>query len=99
MRIGTTPTHQFTLPFEVDRISAIEITYAQRGQVILTVTEEDCTMQGQTVQVTLGQEDTFAFAQDINVDIQLRVKDINGTVFASDILTVSCQRCLSDEVI
>ena len=99
MRRGTTPTHQFVLPFNTELITAAEITYCQGDQIILQKTEEDCVMQETLVSITLSQQDTFKFKENTNVDIQIRVRDKNGTVFASDIMRVSCQSCLSEEVL
>lgn len=99
LKIGTTPTHCFSLPFDVSLIQAIEITYGQNGKVVLQKDERDCTMEGNTVSVELSQLDTFEFKGGENVQIQLRVLDINGAVSASEIMCVSCQKCLSDGVL
>lgn len=99
MRIGTTPTHQFTLPFDVETLLALEITYSQDNQVVLQKREQDCTMEGNMVSVTLSQEETFGFDEYMNVEIQLRVLTTGNNVFSSDIFNVSCKRCLSDEVL
>ena len=46
MRRGTTPTHQFELPFETDLPKDIEITYQQSGKIILQKRKEDCDCAG-----------------------------------------------------
>lgn len=99
MRIGTTPTHQFVLPFDTELIKAVEIVYSQGSEIILKKTEADCTMQDKIVQTTLSQEDTFKFTSEVCVDVQIRVLDKNGTAYSSDIMRVSCRKCLSDEVL
>ena len=99
MKIGTTPTHNFTLPFSTELVGAIEITYSQCGKVILQKNENECTLDGRVISVTLSQADTFEFASGANVEIQLRVKDKSGNVHASDIMCVSCKKFLSDEVL
>ena len=99
MRIGTTPTHKFTLPFSTEMIDTVEITYCQNKKVVLQKYNRDCTMSGNTVSVTLTQEDTFEFAEGVNVEIQIRVVTTDDTALASDIVKVSCQRCLSEEVL
>jgi len=99
MRIGTTPTHQFILPFDADSISAIEITYCQNRQVILQKYKKDCTIEGNTVSVTLSQEETFHFRGDTKVEIQIRVVTDDGKVCSSDVIYVNCGRCLSSEVL
>lgn len=99
MRRGTTPTHKFILPFSVDMISAVEISYAQSGAVKLTKTTADCVLEDKTVSVTLTQEDTFLFTEDVPVEIQIRVLTTGGQALASDIYSVSCKECLSDGVL
>ena len=98
MRIGTTPTHQFVLPLSVDEIKEVEITYCQKKKEVLKKKTEHCTLEGKTVSTTLSQEDTFAF-QDGVIEIQIRILTTDGTALASDIMSVGCKRCLSDEVL
>lgn len=99
MKRGTTPTHEFVLPFSVDNIDDVEITYCQNGKEILKKYADQCTMDGKTISLKLSQDETFAFDENVNVEIQLRVLTKGEDVLASDIFTVSCKRCLSDEVL
>lgn len=96
---GTTPLHIYTLPFGIDNVLSLRIIYAQRGQVIVTKTLEDCTVEGSTVNVKLTQEDTLAFAVDAPVEIQLRVLMGTGDALASQVIRVKAGVCLEDEVI
>lgn len=98
MKQGTTPTHRFVLPFALDEIEEVEITYCQNGREILKKHMDNCTLEEKTISTTLTQEDTFEF-QEGSVEIQIRVKTNDGTTLASDIKKVSCKRCLSDEVL
>lgn len=104
MRIGTTPTHEFVLPLSVNEIQEVEITYCQNKKEILKKHTGDCALNGTdelggtTVSVKLSQEDTFSFHDGV-VEIQVRVLTTDGTALASDIMSVSCKRCLSDEVL
>ena len=100
MKKGTTPTHTFELPEAVvNTIRDVEITYSQNRRVILQKDMYDCTIEGNIISVTLTQADTFKFMDDVNVEIQVRVLDDAENVFASNIMCVSCERCLSDEVL
>ena len=99
MRIGTTPTHLFTVPMDTKEISSVEITYCQNEKVILQKFTKDCKLQGREISVTLSQMDTFKFDKNENVEIQIRFKDEGGTVYSGDIHTVSCYRCLSNRII
>lgn len=100
MRKGTTPTHTFELPVAmVNAIKSVEVTYSQNKQIVLQKDTWDCIIDGNVVSVTLSQLDTFKFRDDVNVEIQVRVLDNAGNAFASSIMCVSCERCLSDEVL
>ena len=99
MKVGTTPTHSFTLPIGEDRIRSVEITYCQNGEVVLQKYTDDCTINENIVSVTLSQMDTFEFMGGVNVETQIRVLDIDDNTFASNIVCVPCERCLSTEVL
>lgn len=99
MRIGTTPTHTFTIPISVDMVKAVEITYCQAGNIVLQKYIDDCTLEGNAIATTLTQEDTFKFNHEINVEIQVRVLDLGGAVFASNIMCVDVEKCLSKDVL
>lgn len=99
MRKGTTPTHTFVLPITADTIKNIEITYSQNNEIVLQKDIYDCTIEGNVVSVTLSQLETFAFADNVNVEIQVRALDHTDHVLASTISSVSLERCLSDEVL
>ena len=99
MKIGTTPTHTFTLPVGEDSIKSIEITYSQNGKIVLQKYTRNCTITGNTASVTLSQLDTFEFKGGVNVEIQIRVLDKGNKVFSSDVMCISCDKCLSTEVL
>lgn len=99
MRIGTTPRHTFILPFGVEQVQKVQIVYTQNGQTILEKCAEDCTLQENTVCVRLTQEETFKFAEGVNVEIQMRAVTTGGDVIGSDVMCVCCDECLSDEVL
>lgn len=96
---GTTPTHIFNLPFDVEKISEVRVIYAQRDKPILIKTEKDCTLQDQTIKVNLTQEDTFKFDHRKEVQIQVRVLTTTGDVLTSYIQSVDAYKCLKDEVL
>ena len=100
MRIGTTPTHQFTLPFPVDLVQKVEITYCQSGKEIIKKCNDDCVMEGETISITFTQEDTFKFNwTDGNIEIQVRVLTTGNDVLASRIYEMRPYKCLSEEVL
>ncbi len=96
---GTTPTHTFTLPFDVSAIKEIKITYAQGGKQIFCKRREDCVLDGMTVQTTLTQEETFMLDCKRLVEVQIRVRTVEGEVVATDPIPVTVGKCLDDEVL
>jgi hypothetical protein len=99
VKIGTTPTHNFTFPFSAELFDIVEITYAQKGKVVLQKRQEECEITDKTVTTRLTQEDTFLFSQNVPVEIQIRCVDEKGEVYASNIIFTSAEKCLSNEVL
>ena len=59
MRLGSTPKHEFTLPFDVSLIDQFKVTYKQNEKIILEKYLEDFDVSGNKLYVTLTQEETF----------------------------------------
>jgi hypothetical protein len=66
---GTTPTHTFTLPFEKEMLADLRISYLQNKKKILTKEMEDVEINGNDINLTLTQEETFLFESGKNVFI------------------------------
>ena len=104
MTRGTTPTHTFTLPdnLKTATLSAVYITYAQRGETVLEKTLSDVTINGGAIICTLTQVDTLKFevldqhCGCDKVNIQVRIKTSDGTAMASDIIPVPIRDILKD---
>lgn len=96
---GTTPTHIFTLPFDVSMIEKVRIIYSQKEKPVVTKDTEDCQLEDKDVFVVLTQEDTFAFDHNEPVEIQIRVLTTDGAAIASYIKKVDCYKCLENEVL
>lgn len=99
MRLGTTPRHTFTFPFETSLIDELKITYVQNKKTVLEKYLADCEVGQTSVSVSLTQEETFLFAEGVNVEVQARVLTTAGDVLASDIRIVTAERCLDREVL
>lgn len=95
---GTTPTHNFTIPFDVSFIADLRISYAQTKEV-LTKTKEDCTLNDKTITVKLSQEDTFKFDCSKNVKVQVRILTIEKEVVSSEPYIIKVGECLNNEVL
>ena len=96
---GTTPTLNFELPFAADTIADGFISIAQNRRVVIDKSISDWIISGNTVKVTLTQEETLHLVVSNTTEIQLRVKLADGTALASEIFTVSTERILKDGVI
>lgn len=96
---GTTPKHVFALPFHSDAVKSCEILYCQKGTEILKKTLESCAAEGNEISVKLTQSETFLFADDAFVEIQLRVLTHDSEALASKVMQISVHRCLSQEVL
>lgn len=99
MICGTTPTHTFTLPFDVDLIKSVRVIYAQDNQIVFVKNTEDCTLADNTVTVKLTQEETLSFDYKKAVEIQVRVLTADDESLVSGIKCVSVGRCLDEDVI
>jgi hypothetical protein len=77
---GTTPTITYNFPFAASGISKIRIYFMQGTETLLTKTESDCTFSGQSVSVTLTQQETYGFSAKKRVETKSRFKLSSGTV-------------------
>ena len=98
---GTTPTLEFTLPFDTSLIAKMYITITQNGIATLEKTLSDCKCSGTSVSLTLTQEDTLRLQQKPYSDgeMQIRVRTIAGEALASNIMSISVGRILKEGVI
>ena len=93
---GTTPKHIFYFPFAQNEVSALKITYFQKGKVKFSKSLSDVTFQPdeETITLQLTQEDTLSFdkynwldrQRDSLILIQMRVKLTNGDCLVSDVM-------------
>lgn len=98
---GTTPTLEFTLPFDTSLIAEMYVTMTQNGITALEKTLSDCNCSGTSVSLTLTQEDTLRLQQQprSQAEIQIRVRTTAGEALASDIMSVYVGRILKEGVI
>ena len=99
MRQGTNWPHGFTLPFDSSTIEKVRVSYAQDNCVILTKTEKDCLFDGNQINLTMTQKETFRFDQKKNLQVQLRVLTEDGTPLTSEIFQTSVKYSLDREVL
>lgn len=97
---GTTPTHEFELPYPIALVDDIRVVYGQNKKAIIVKTINDCTLTEGQISISLTQEETFLFSASKKVEIELRIKLANGKVVRTEepiILRVIDS--MSDEVI
>lgn len=94
---GTTPTHTFTFPTDVDleSMSVIFISYAQDGTVVVEKEKDDLEIVGNQIRLGLSQADTLKFRPGA-VKIQLRAKAADGRAVASNIISTTTREILKD---
>lgn len=98
IRVGSTPINTFDIPYKAEQVKDIEIVYKQGGKDRIFKRKSDIELTDYLAKVELSQEDTFNLDDSTRVQIQLRVKDNQDKVIPSDIIVVSVEECLFDEV-
>ena len=96
---GSTPTHEFELPFPTNLVSNIVVTYEQDDSIIIEKKGDEVIRDGYSVKVSLTQQDTLKFKSDKIVKIQLKVKTIEGNVIPSDIIYRGVSEVLNKEIL
>jgi hypothetical protein len=81
---GTTPTHDFELPYPKELIKDVRVSYVQNKQEIITKTLEECRMVGNILSTDLTQEETFLFFPRWKVDIEIKIQLFDKKVVRSE---------------
>ena len=81
---GTTPKHDFDLPYPVELIKDLRISYGQNNKSICTKTKNQCTFEKNSLSVQLTQEETFLFKPKKNVYIEIRIKLFDGQIVQTE---------------
>lgn len=98
MRQGTTPTIQITInDIDLNEMQNIYVVFEQNGY-ILKKESSDLDIEGNTISVSLSQEETLNFKES-TCNIQLRMITKGGVAIASPIKTTKVYRVLNKEVI
>ena len=93
---GTTPTFIFELPFDCSELTACSVAFAQDGKVLVEKVLTECEKSGNTLTVTLSEEETLLFDCTKRIaEIQIR-GGCGKKRLASDILVVNVGRILKD---
>lgn len=95
MRRGTTPTLIFSLPVDASSVECLFITFCQNKKIIIEKNINDCELSNYTLNCTLSQKDTLAFNIG-TIDMQIRLRTIDGTAMASNVVVSDIKDCLKD---
>ena len=96
MRRGTTPTLTFSLPFNTDSISVLNIAFAQKGNIVIEKGLEECELEADVIRIKFTQLETLSFDDKCDVDMQIRVKTKDGNALASNIIRTRVDRIIKD---
>lgn len=81
---GTTPEHEFDLPYPKELVESLRVTYGQKGKVIFTKRWGDCKITDDKIIVSLSQEETFLFSAQHHIQIEIRLKLTDGKVVRTE---------------
>lgn len=81
---GTTPKHDFELPYVKELIKDLRITYGQNKKALFTKTIEECQFSEGKVSVTLTQEETYLFNPNKKLYIEIRIKLFNDEIVRTE---------------
>ena len=98
MRRGTTPTHTYTLPFDVSMVADVRIIYKQDGVVKIRKGLDDCILEDDTIALKLTRAEMMSLGSEGYVNIQVEIWTPTGDVLVSDIHRKAVGECLDDEV-
>lgn len=99
MRRGTTPIHEFGIPFDKSSIKSVKVIYAQKGEIVFCKNTPDCGIEDGKITIRLSQEDTLKLDCGAFVYIQLKILTKDNEVLVSDVIKASVDECLDNEVI
>ncbi len=96
---GTTPTLEFTIPFDTSILAEAWVTFAQNKEVVFDKKLSECQCSGNMLTVKLTQEETLMLKCNCLVEMQIRARTVDGNAVASEIMVESPDRILKDGVI
>lgn len=96
---GTTPTLEFTVPFDTSILAEAWVTLSQNDAVVLNKQLKDCKCDKRKLSVSLTQEETLKLDCECVTEIQIRARTLEGEALASQIITEDTGRILKDGVI
>ena len=88
---GTTQQFRFKLPYNIDQIESVKITFWQNDNngpsadrpLPIIKTLQHCDSSNNELYITLNQEETLRFSDDKKAFAQIRIRTLQGFVAAS----------------
>ena len=98
MTRGTTPKHTFYFGYELPEINALFVTYAQDGETVIEKNLADVEIAGdrKSLSLSLTQEETLAFNEGTQVEVQIRFKDSEGSAYSTVPAQLTAGRILKE---
>lgn len=81
---GTTPEHEFYVPYSRDMIKDIRITYAQNKKAVFVKKIYDCRFENEKVYIDLSQAETLMFVPNRHLEIEIKILLLNNKVVMSE---------------
>lgn len=96
---GTTPKHEFDLPYPLELVSDFEIAYGQKNKIVFKKTKEECTVEDGVIAFSLTQEETFSLNPRQYLNIEIRIKLTDGMIVHNeDPIVLRVQDTMYEEV-
>lgn len=104
IRQGTTPLCGCTVPCTETDVDKLIISFRQNGMVIFDKTENDVMWDGNSITFRMSQAETLLFVQGDKTgrnagEVQVKLKLMDGTVIASQIVKFDVEETINREVL
>lgn len=96
---GTTPTVVFRLPVDTAMLAEAWVTFSQNEVTVIDKELKDLVLAGNALIVKLTQEETLMLDHEAIVEMQVRVRSVDGEAVTSDIMRDTVERILKEGVI
>ena len=98
---GTTPKHEFLLPFDEEIIKELRVTYGQNKHIILRKTQDEVEFGDKLISIRLTQEETLLFSTRGSVTVEIKTLLNNGEVISNydEPILLRVVDCLNEEVL
>ncbi len=93
---GSSPTFSFLLPSCAGDFSEINIVFMQRELTVLDFPKSKLTLDGNTVSLTMTEQESLSFEDGIPAEVQIRLVTEDRTVLLSEIRRIHVGRRFPD---